>query len=71
LLELADSVLIEKFDARNGKINGKEAVVVLVDGDKVQLREFVELVEKEKPEKAVVEEIKVKEYTGGIRDIEI
>lgn len=71
MLELADSVLIEKFDARNGKINGKEAVVVLVDGDKVQLREFVELVEKEKPEKAVVEEIKVKEYTGGIRDIEI
>jgi len=70
LLELADSLFIEKFDARNVKINGREAVVVLVDGDEEQLREFVELVKSEKPEMAVVEEIKVEEYEGRIRDIE-
>ncbi|WP_457549740.1 acylphosphatase [Archaeoglobus sp.] len=70
LLELADLLFIEKFDARNVKIDGKEAVVVLVDGDEGQLNEFVEMVKSEKPEMAVVEEIKVEEYKGRIRDIE-
>ena len=70
LLELADSLFIERFDARNVKIDGKEVVVVLVDGDDEQLKEFVELVKSEKPEKAVVEEIKVEEYKGRVRDIE-
>jgi len=70
LLELADSLLIDRFDARNARINGKEAVVVLVDGDEDQLKEFVELVREEKPENAVVEEIRIEEYTGRIRDIE-
>ncbi len=70
LLELADSLLIDRFDVRNVRINGKEAVVVLVDGDEDQLKEFVELVKEEKPENAVVEEIKVEEYKGRIRDIE-
>ncbi len=70
LLELADSLLIDRFDARNVRINGKEAVVVLVDGDEEQLKEFVELVREEKPENAVVEEVKVEEYKGRIRDIE-
>ncbi len=70
LLELADSLLIDRFDARNVRIDGKETILVLVDGDEEQLREFVELVKEEKPENAVVEEIKVEEYTGRIRDIE-
>jgi len=70
LLELADSLLIDKFDARNVRINGKEAVVVLVDGDEEQLKEFVEFVKEEKPENAIVEEIKVEEYVGHIRTIE-
>ncbi len=70
LLELADSLLIDRFDARNVKINGKEVVVVLVDGDEDQLKEFVELVKVEKPENAIVEEIRVEEYSGRIRDIE-
>jgi len=70
LLELADSLLIDRFDVRNVRINGKEAVVVLVDGDEDQLKEFVELVREEKPENAVVDEVKVEEYKGRIRDIE-
>ncbi len=70
LLELADSLFIERFDARNVRIDGKQAVVVLVDGDEEQLKEFVELVKSEKPEMAVVEEVKVEEYKGRIRDIE-
>ncbi|MEM0504104.1 MAG: acylphosphatase, partial [Archaeoglobaceae archaeon] len=41
LLEEADSLFIPCFDARNVKINGKEAIIVLVDGDKEQLEQFI------------------------------
>ncbi len=70
LLEEADYLFIPYFDARNVKINGKEALVVLVDGDEEQLNEFVEFVKTNKPEKAVVEEIRIEEYRGRVRDIE-
>ena len=70
LLEEADSLLIPKFEARNVKINGKEALIVLIDGEKEQIESFVRFVRENKPEKAVVEEIKVEEYRGIVRDIE-
>jgi acylphosphatase len=70
LLEEADSLFIPRFDAKNVRIDGKEALVVLVDGEEEQIREFVEFVEKEKPENAVVEEIRVEEYSGRVRDID-
>ncbi|MDW7990293.1 MAG: acylphosphatase, partial [Archaeoglobaceae archaeon] len=37
LLEEADSLFIPCFDAKNVKIDGKEALIVLVDGEKEQL----------------------------------
>jgi len=70
LLEEADSLFISHFDARNVKINGKEALIVLVDGEKEQIEEFVKFVRSEKPENAVIEEIRVEEYAGRVRDIE-
>jgi acylphosphatase/archaellum component FlaC len=70
LLEEADSLLIPKFEARNVKINGKEALMVLIDGDKEQIESFIRFVKENKPEKAVVEEIRVEEYRGTVRDIE-
>jgi acylphosphatase len=70
LLEGADSLLISNFEARNVKINGKEALIVLVDGDKEQIESFVRFLKENKPEKAVVEEIRVEEYRGIVRDIE-
>jgi acylphosphatase len=70
LLEEADFLLIPHFDARNVKINGKEALIVLVDGEKEQITEFVEFVKTNKPENAVVDRIEVEEYTGRVRDIE-
>ncbi|MEM4645640.1 MAG: acylphosphatase [Archaeoglobaceae archaeon] len=50
LLEEANSLFIPFFDARNVKINGKEAIIVLVDGDKEQLDQFIEFVKRNKPE---------------------
>ncbi len=70
LLNQADSLLIERFDARNVYIGGKQALVVLVEGDEEQIREFIEFVKTNKPEKAVVEEIKVEEYKKPVRSIE-
>jgi len=70
LLEEADSLLIPKFEARNVKINGKEALIVLIDGEKEQIESFVRFLKENKPEKAVVEEIRVEEYRGTVRDIE-
>jgi acylphosphatase len=70
LLEGADSLLIPNFEARNVKINGKEALIVLIDGEKEQVESFIRFVKENKPEKAVVEEIRVEEYHGIVRDIE-
>jgi acylphosphatase len=70
LLDLADSLLIERFDARNVIIEGKQAVVVLVEGDENQINQFIEIIKAEKPENAVVEEIKVEEFKGFVRSID-
>ncbi|MDK2876321.1 MAG: hypothetical protein PWQ22_731 [Archaeoglobaceae archaeon] len=70
LLEEADSLFIPCFDARNVKINGKEALIVLVDGEKEQLEQFLEFVKNNRPEMAIVEEISVEEFRGRVRDIE-
>ncbi|RLI77856.1 acylphosphatase [Archaeoglobales archaeon] len=70
LLEEADRLFISRFDARNVRLDGKEALVVLIDGDKEQLDEFIRFVNSERPEGADVEEIRIEEYAGKIRDIE-
>ncbi len=70
LLDLADSLLIERFDARNVFIKGKQTVVVLVDGDDETVNNFIELVKSEKPENAVVEDINVEHYDGFVRSID-
>jgi hypothetical protein len=41
MLEEADSLFIPRFDAKNVKIDGKEALIVLVDGEEDQIREFL------------------------------
>jgi acylphosphatase len=70
LLDLADSLFIQRFDARNVVINGKQAVVVLVEGEEDQVNQFIKLVKSENPENAIVEEIKVEEYKGFVRSID-
>ncbi len=70
LIELADSLFIERFDARNVHVGGKQAVVVLLEGDKSQVEEFIRMVKSEKPEEAVVEEVRVEDYDGPVRSID-
>ena len=70
LLNLAEYLFIKRFDARNITIDGKQAVVVLVEGDESTINQFVEFVKAEKPENAVVEEIRVEDYDGFVRPID-
>ena len=62
--KLVKSLLMERFDARNVLINGKQAIVVFVECEDEVVDRFVELVKTERPENAVVEEIKVEDYDG-------
>jgi len=59
-----------RLQARNVKINRKEALIVLIDGEKEQIESFIRFLKENKPENAVVEEIRVEEYHGTVRDIE-
>jgi len=70
LLNLAECLFIERFDARNVTIDGKQSVVVLVEGDENTIDQFIDLVKREKPENAVVEEIRVEDYDGFVRPID-
>ena len=70
IIKRADELFIERLAVRNIKIDGKQAVLILVDGDEDQLREFIELIKTEKPEKAIVDEIRVEDYSGNVPDIE-
>ena len=70
LLNHADSLLINHFDARNVTVDGREALIVLVEGSEEQIREFVDFVKSNKPDKAIVEDIRIEEFTGTIRTID-
>jgi len=70
LLNLAETLHIKRFDARNISIKGREAVQVLVEGREDQVREFLNRVRKEAPESVEIEEILSEEYLGEVRPIE-
>ena len=72
LLEQADSLFIEGFDARNVTVDGLETLVVFVEGDESQLTEFIDFVNNplNRPDKAVVENIIVEDWEGKVREID-
>jgi acylphosphatase len=72
LLGQADSLFIEGFDAKNIIVDNVEILVVLVEGDDLQLTEFIDFVKNplNRPEEAIVGDIIVDEYEGRVREIE-
>lgn len=70
LLEQADAAFIPFFDARNIKINNKEVLIILVDGEESQLDEFVDFVNSNYPGRAEVKNVTVEDYPGKIREID-
>ena len=70
LLCLAESFEIERFFADNVYVDGKQAVEILIDADEDKVETFLEMLKRKKPENAVVEDIKVEDYDGGVMGIE-
>ncbi len=70
LLEEADVLFIPSFDARNVEIEGKQAVMALVDGDEALVKEFTDFCRSNSPVASSVGDVSVEEYDGKIRSID-
>ena len=70
LLNRAFSIGINNFSVFNSIIDGRQAVVVLVDSKESLVNEIRNFIKSYKPERAVVEEIKEEEYEGEVPNIE-
>ncbi|MEE8402410.1 MAG: acylphosphatase [Candidatus Hydrothermarchaeaceae archaeon] len=69
LLEGADVLFIPNFDARNVKIDGKQVVIVLAEGDEAQIKEFTDFCRSNFPAEVPVGDVSVEGYDGKIRGI--
>ncbi len=72
LLEQADSLFIEEFDAKNVTVDDLETLIVLVAGEDSQLAEFIDFVNNplNRPEEAIVDNIIVENWEGRVREID-
>ena len=70
LITIALEYGIDKFNVFNTFSDGRQAVVCLVEAEDKILDEFKKRVKEEKPEKAVVEEIRFEDYDYDIPPIE-
>jgi acylphosphatase len=70
LLSEAESGFVEKFDARNVLINGKQHLIVLVGGVEEKINRFVEFAKSNYPPEASVESVVVKDYGEEVRSID-
>jgi len=69
-LEQADNLFIPFFDARNVKPNGKEELIIMIDGNDAQLNEFNDFINSNFPETAIIDNISIEEYSGQIKTID-
>jgi acylphosphatase len=70
LLSEAESVFIEKFDARNVLVEGEPHLIVRIEGAEEKISRFAEFVESNYPPEASVEAVKVKDYGDEVRSID-
>ena len=70
LLNEAESLLIEKFDARNVLITGEQHLIVLVRGAEEKISKFVEFAKSNYPPEASAESVEVKDYGEEVRSID-
>ncbi len=70
LLNEAERLFIENFDARNVLMNGEQHIIVLVEGEKEKINRFVEFTESNYPPEASVESVEVKDYGEAVRSID-
>lgn len=70
LMEKAQELCIPNFHPKNTKIQGKEAVEVLVGGEKAQIESFLDFARKNFPENSDVESVSAEEYTGEVMSLD-
>jgi acylphosphatase len=70
LLGIAGFLGIERFYADEILLDGKQAVEILLDSSEDKVSAFIDLIERKKPEAAVVESIQVEDYSGNVMEIE-
>ena len=70
LLSEAESVFIEKFDARNVLVDGEQHLFVRVEGAEEKVSRFAEFAESNYPPGASIESVEVKDYGEEVRSID-
>ncbi|NAS88602.1 acylphosphatase [ANME-1 cluster archaeon AG-394-G21] len=70
LLSEAESVFIEKFDARNVLVDGEQHLIVRVEGVEERIKRFIVFAESNYPPGASVESVEVKDYGEEVRSID-
>jgi acylphosphatase len=70
LLSEAESVFIEKFDARNVLVEGEQHLIVRIEGAEEKISRFAEFAESNYPPEASVESVEVKDYGDEVRSID-
>jgi acylphosphatase len=70
LLGIAESMEIERFFAKNIRMDEKQAVHVLVDSSEEKVKAFIDIVSSEYPEKSEVENVEVEDLIGNVMKIE-
>ena len=70
LINSAIGLGIDRMAVYNAVVDGREAVIALVDGTEDQLREFSRVVREERPKGASVSEVIEEDYEGVIPPIE-
>ena len=70
LLNKAEDLLLERFSARNIVTEGKECVLVRVDGPEELVSRFVAFAESQYPPKAVVDSVEVRAYSGPVMSLD-
>ncbi|MFQ6118741.1 MAG: acylphosphatase, partial [Methanosarcinales archaeon] len=70
LLNYAESMFLEKFDARNVFIDGKQCLIVLVKGKEEKINNFVDFAKSNYPQESMVESVEVEDYSEEVRSID-
>jgi len=70
LLNYAESMFLEQFDARNVLIDGKQCLIVLVKGKEEKINNFVDFAKSNYPQESMVESVDVEDYYEEVRSID-
>lgn len=66
LAEKAMDLSPKGFDVYNDEVDGRQAVIALIEGDERKVKRFIEIIQNERPPLAKVYEMKIEDYTDEV-----